>query len=144
VDPDAAGTFQLITATSDQLLKASATATGKILNALEFPMHLASLTPTPTFSTDLLAWADTATGFPPPIGHIRWGLVATPGARTWFHMDSNGFNTFIDVKCGFKVWICIHDEFGQFISIDAFKDFELDDPSGCQIEMILLTPGTRL
>jgi len=138
------GTSQLITAKSEQLLKASATDTSKILNALEFPMNMASMSPTPKFSTDLVAWASTTTGTPPPIGDIRWGLAATAGARTWFHIDSNGFNTFVDVKCGFKVWICIRDEPGQFVAIDAFEDFELDDGSRYQIEAILLTPGTRL
>jgi len=144
VDADMTGTSQLITATTDQLVKAAATDTGKILNALQFPMPLAPVSPTPKFSTDLLAWAITGTESPPPIGHIRWGLAATGGARTWFHLDSNGFNTFIMVLCGFKAWICIRDQFGQFVSIDAFKDFELDDASGYQIEIILLTPGTHL
>jgi len=139
-----AGTSQLITATTDQLLKVAATDTGKILNALEFPMPLASVSPTPNFSTDLLAWAVTGTESPPPIGHIRWGLAATGGARTWFHLDSNGFNTLLMILCGLKVWICIRDQFGRFVSIDAFKDFELDDAGGYQIEIILLTPGTRL
>jgi hypothetical protein len=146
VDPESeeAGKFQLITASSDQLLEASATDAGKILNALEFPMGTAPVSPTPRFSTDLVAWESTSRGIPPPIGDIRWGLAATPGARSWFHIDSNGFNTFIDVKCGLKVWMCIHDKNGQFLSIDAFKDFELDDAVNYRIEAILLTPGTRL
>ena len=146
VDPDSdeAGKSQLITASSDQLLEASTTDSGKILNALEFPMGTAPVSPTPKFSTDLVAWEITSRGTPPPIGDIRWGLAATPGARTWFHMDSNGFNTFIDIKCGFKAWMCINDQDGHFTSIDAFKDFELDDASDYQIEVILLTPGTRL
>jgi len=46
--------------------------------------------------------------------------------------------------CGFKVWICIRDEAGQFVGIDAFKDFELDDAHEYCVEAILLTPGTRL
>lgn len=126
------------------MLEASAADYGKILNALEFPMNLASLSPMPKFSTDLLAWAFTATGFPPPIGDIRFGLAATPGARTWFHIDSNGFLTFIIVMCGYKIWFCIRDQDGQFMVMDAYKDFELDDARGYYIEAILLTPGTRL
>jgi hypothetical protein len=126
------------------LLEAAAVDSGKILNALEFPMNLASLTPAPKFSTDLLAWASTATQFPPPIGDIRFGLAATPGARTWFHVDCMGFLTFIITRCGLKIWICIRDEDGQFVKIDAFKDFELDDAHGYCIEAIALTPGTCL
>ena len=33
---------------------------------------------------------------------------------------------------------------GQFMVMDAYKDFELDDARGYYIEAILLTPGTRL
>ena len=146
MDPDSedAGRSQIITASSDQLLEASASDTGKIINALEFPMGTAPVSPTPVFSSDLVAWENTSHGIPPPIGDIRWGLAATPGARTWFHMDSNGFNTFIDVKCGYKAWLCIYDESGHFNLVDAFKDFELDDPGLFRIEVIWLTPGTRL
>jgi hypothetical protein len=146
VDPesDDAGNSQIITATSEQLLEASASDAGKILNALEFPMGTAPVSPTPKFSTDLVAWEITGRGIPPPIGDIRWGLAATGGARTWFHMDSNGFNTFIDVKCGYKVWLYIYDKCGRFKVIDAFKDFVLDEAGDFQIEVILLTPGTRL
>ena len=102
------------------------------------------VSPTPMFSSDLVAWEITSRGIPPPIGDIQWGLAATPGARTWFHIDSNGFNTFIDVKCGSKVWLCIDDKLGHFKVIDAFKHFKLDEPGDFQIEVILLTPGTRL
>ena len=146
MDPDSedAGNSQITTASSDQLLEASSSDAGKILNALEFPMGTAPVSPTPKFSSDLVAWESTTRGIPPPIGDIRWGIAATLGARTWFHMDSNGFNTFIDVKCGSKAWLCIYDRSGRFKLIDAFKDFELDEPGNFQIEVILLTPGTRL
>ena len=143
-DSDEAGKSQIITASSDQLLEASTTDAGKILNALEFPMGTAPVSPTPKFLTDLVAWESFSHGIPPPIGDIQWGLVATPGARSWFHIDSNGFNTFIDVKCSCKVWMCIQDKCGHFLSIDAFKDFELDDAGDYQIKVILLTPGTHL
>lgn len=146
MDPESedAGNSQIRTATSEQLLEASASDAGKILNALEFPMGTAPVSPTPKFSTDLVAWEITGRGIPPPIGAIRWGLAATGGAQTWFHMDSNGFNTFIDVKCGYKAWLSIYDKYGHFQLIDAFKDFVLDEPGNFQIEVILLTPGTRL
>ena len=146
MDPDSeeAGRSQIITASTDQLLEASISEAGKILNALEFPMGTAPVSPTPIFLTDLVAWEMVSRVIPPPIGDIQWGLAATAGARTWFHMDSNGFNTFIDVKCGYKAWMCIHDKSGDFELINAFKDFDLDDAGDYQIEVILLTPGTRL
>ena len=129
---------------SDQLLKAATVKSGKILNALQFLMNLVSLTPVPKFSIELLAWASTVAESPPPIGDICFGLAATPGARTWFHIDCMGFLTFIMTMCGFKIWICIRDEDGQFLEIDAFKDFELDDANGYCVKAILLTPGTIL
>ena len=107
-------------------------------------MNLASLTPAPKVSTDVLTWASTAAQSPPPIGEIRFGLAATPGARSWFHIDCMGFLTFIMTMCGLKVWICIRDEDGQFLEIDAFKDFELDDADGYCVEAVVLTPGTML
>ena len=107
-------------------------------------MGTAPVNPTPKYSSDLVAWENTGRGNPPPIGDIRWGLATTAGARSWFHMDSNGFNTFIDVKCGYKAWLCIYDKCGQFRVIDAFKDFKLDEAGDFQIEVILLMPGTRL
>jgi hypothetical protein len=107
-------------------------------------MNLAPLTPAPKFSTDLLAWASTATRDAPPVGDIRFGLAATPGARTWFHLDCMGFLTFFITMCGLKIWIGIRDEDGRFMEMDAFKDFELDDAHGYLIEAIALTPGTTL
>lgn len=127
------------------LLEASRQEDGKILNALEFPMVLASLDPEP-FSTDLLAsrLANYSRSITIPIGDIRWGSASTAGARTWFHMDSNGLGTAFKVMCGKKIWIFIRDDEGHFHYIDSLKDFELDDVKGCQLEVVLLTPGTRL
>jgi hypothetical protein len=115
---------------------------GKILNTLEFPMGTAPVSPTPKFSSDLVALEITGRGIPPC--DIQWGLAATPGARTWFHMENYGFNTFIDVKCGFKVWLYIYNKCGHFKLIDAFKDFDPNEAGDFQIEVILLIPGTHL
>ena len=61
------------------------------LNALEFPMGLASLDPPPPkFSTDLLTLQVAGRGIVPPTLDIRCGMVATSGACTWFHINSNG------------------------------------------------------
>ena len=66
-DSDEAGKSQIITASSDQLLEASASDAGKILNALEFPMGTAPVSPTPKFSSDLVAWEITSRGIPPQL-----------------------------------------------------------------------------
>lgn len=112
-DSDEAGKSQLIAPSTDQLLEASASDASKILNVLEFPMDTAPVSPIPKFSTDLVTW-EMACGIPPPISDIWWGLAATSGAQTWFHIDSNDFYTFIDIKCNFKMWMCIIDKDGHF------------------------------
>ena len=140
-----AGEATLTMAKTDDLLEASRQEEGKILNALDFPMVLASLSPPPPFSTDLLAWraTDCSGGTGIPTGDIRWGLAATTGARTWFHLDSNGFALDLTPKCGEKVFIVIRDEKENFRNINVFKDFELDDAKDYRLEAVLLTPGTR-
>jgi len=55
-----------------------------------------------------------------------------------------GFLTFIMTMCGLKVWICICDEDGEFLEIDMFRDFELDDADGYCVEAVVLMPGTML
>jgi len=138
---------------------------GKILNALQFPMPEQGLGENP-FATDSVAWCGTK-GWPdcgeavlPPTSDIRWGLAATTGAVHWWHIDSDGFGTYIDVKAGMKWWIVAkpkahislrgssqHD-FSEFGSIDLFTrpDYKMEDPntSMWDLEAVVLTPGTRL
>lgn len=143
---DEAGEATLTMAKTADLLEAARQQDGKILNALDFPMVLASLNPSPIFSTDLLACrvAGYNGGIGIPTGDIRWGVAATAGARTWFHLDSNGLGLAFKTKCGKKIFIVIHDERGDFHYADAFKDFELDEAKGFRLEVILLMPGTQM
>jgi hypothetical protein len=137
---------------------------GKILNALQFPMPEEGLGANP-FSTDSVAWCGTK-GWRdcndlelPPTADIRWGLAATAGALHWWHIDSDGFGTYIDVKTGMKWWIVArpkqatlqrlcHEDYAQFARTDLFStsDFQLEDPctSVWDVEAVLLTPGSRL
>lgn len=138
---------------------------GKILNALQFPLPEEGLGVNP-FSTESVAWRGTK-GWPdckdlelPPTANIRWGLAATTGALHWFHIDSDGFGTYIDVQTGMKWWIVgkpkkhISSEasspydFSEFARIGLLMEsgFELEEPctSIMDLEAILLTPGTRL
>jgi len=109
-------------------------------------MVLAPLNISPSLSTDNIAWrvADYNGGIAIPTGDIRWGTAATSGARTWFHIDSMGLLLEHVVKCGKKIWIFIRDEEGNFLHVNAFKNFELDEANGYQLEAVLLMPGTRL
>ncbi|KIM43805.1 hypothetical protein M413DRAFT_68970 [Hebeloma cylindrosporum] len=77
-----------------------------------------------------------------PTGHVRWGLAATAGARTWWHIDSNGFLTANQVKDGDKIWIVLRDDDDHFIKTCAFDGFKVDEPGKYTMEAILLRPGT--
>lgn len=39
-----------------------------------------------------------------PLEAIRWMLYATSGAFSRVHVDAAGFNTFVTMKQGVKVW----------------------------------------
>jgi hypothetical protein len=139
-----AGELWLTTATTGQLLEASNAPDGKILNALQFPMGLASLDPPPKYSTDLLALRVSGRGIVPPTSDIRWATAATPGACTWFHIDSNGLGVGSMLKCGLKIWFFLRDDEGKFRVINCFQDFELDEANGYQLEAVVLRPGTHM
>jgi hypothetical protein len=138
---------------------------GRILNALQFPMPEEGLGEN-AFATDSVAWrgtkgwADCDEAVLPPTADIRWGIAATTGAVHWWHIDSDGFGTYIDVKAGMKWWIVAkpkerisfggsygHD-FSEFASIDLFTrpDYEVEDANihMWDLEAVMLTPGTRL
>ncbi len=119
------------------------------MNALEFPQEHAGWEPTAKFSSDRVAWAATTglhdkEGELYPIRDMVWGLGCTAGAYTWWHIDSNGLLTRIEVKCGHKIWIFIFDQNGHFLQTCAFEDFEMDEAGQYRIEAVLLQPGTRL
>src|SRR5271168_1959482 len=127
---------------------------GKILNALHFPMPEEGLAQH-WFSTDSVAWRATK-GRPgsadsdlPPPADIRWGLAATTGAVHWWHIDSDGFGTYLDVITGHKWWIVAKEKnkAPTFGSTTLFLgEYELEEPNTdlWDIEAILLQPGMRL
>lgn len=137
-----------------QMLECSKLPDGKALNALQFPMGEEALARSP-FSTEIEAWQATK-GRPDcdgedsmPAPHLRWGLCATKGASHLWHIDSNGFGTFIDVKTGQKLWIMAHPKEGRtFADITLFlgDDYQLEEPNEglWDLEAILLEPGTRM
>jgi hypothetical protein len=116
------------------------------------------------FSSDSTAWRATkgrggsTDGDFPPLADIRWGLAATKGAIHWWHIDSDGFATFIDVITGYKWWIVARerdsyvasgqkDATPRFGNVNLFLDsYQLEEPNDdlWNIEAILLEPGTRL
>jgi hypothetical protein len=130
----------------------------KALNVLDIPMpegtHSAE-----DFSSDNAAWWEMLQSpwnvdstAERPTADMRWGLCATTGAGHTFHMDSDGFGTYIEVITGVKVWLvvrpkdCETGDYSEFRRIDKFmgEDFDLLDVGECSVEAVILTPGTRL
>lgn len=165
-------TKQVVIGTLQQLLEASRSESGPILNALSFPLPLSGVQATST-NSEVEAWRSTqGEKFCPPevqfpVGDIRWGLAATNGARHWIHIDSDGFGTYIDVQCGGKWWITFNPPANKdkyaFASIYQFLDnFDTNAEKGSSWELatsggkdtkenegwiaeaVYLEPGTRL
>jgi len=79
----------------------------------------------------------------------RWGLAGLKRAFTFWHLDSDGFNTFVDVKNeeGWKWWIIgnADRECASNPQLLLFEGLDLEiGPSNFPVEAILLTKGTRL
>ena len=131
---------------------------GKILNALNFPMPEQGLSSF-SFSTDAAAWngtkgtANCGDDKALPLGDIRWGIAATTGALHWWHLDSEGFGTYIDTRAGLKWWIVgrrkgTAHKFESFGEIDTFfndrYDMEKPNLDLWDLEAVILPPNTRL
>lgn len=136
----------------------SAKEDGKILNALHFPMPEKGMGSEP-FCTDSAAWVCTkgAAGCTqsqaPPLADFRWGLAATAGALSWWHIDSEGFGTYVDTIAGLKWWIVARRK-GKDHGFESFSEakiffngeYEVDHPNEeiWDLEAVVLHPGTRL
>ncbi len=166
--PDGDYAAQMRTGTLLQMLDATRSPTGPILNALSFPRPLKGAVRS-GMSSEVEAWEVTAgKAFCPgtllyPMGEMRWGLAATAGGRHWIHVDSDGLGTYIDVQCGGKWWIIFCPPDGQtkyaFSEILTFlNSFDTNAELGGRWELrtgeqeqfpwvaeaVYLTPGTRL
>jgi hypothetical protein len=149
------GTSRLVCGLAEDLLQVSQDPNGRILNALEFPCLARRDDHSPPCSVDFVAWEQAALmdyedrmeGF--PCSHTRWGLAGLKGAYTFWHLDSDRFNTFVDVKNeeGEKWWIVANTdrECASHSRLLLGKGFDLEmGPSNVPLEAILLTKGTRL
>ena len=127
---------------------------GHPLNALDLPMSDGNHPPS-KLASHLVAWHETQGlpgcpyGVPLPTRDLLWGLASTAGTYSGWHIDSNGFATFIEVKAGMKWWIIATPKEGgdTFDSPNLFlDDFEPYDPNSDRwdIEAILLKPGMIL
>lgn len=88
----------------------------------------------------------------PPYLDIRWGLAATAGAVTWFHIYSNGYATYLTSMAGVKQLVIGRrksgeDNFESYSEVDIFLNgFNLEDPNADRwdLEAVILPPRTRL
>jgi hypothetical protein len=141
------------------LLNSHSSRKGKILNALDFPLPLSGHPPL-SLSSDMVAWRATALmdgcdqEFPESV--TRWGLAATAGAYSSFHIDTDGLATYVDCvnQQGSKWWLLVgpkdSQDFSGLANYEKIFGFhngstaKTDVLGNFQIEAVLLTPGTRL
>ncbi|KAH6871656.1 hypothetical protein BKA70DRAFT_1450930 [Coprinopsis sp. MPI-PUGE-AT-0042] len=127
-----------------------------IVNALTFPMP-PGLRPEQKFpfSSEHIAWLRTLGNHfcfaPYPTSDTRWSLVAFNGALHYFHIDSDGFGTWVEVKHGKKLWVIARpkdESIPSFDNVDGFLKIFGDGSSPntdyWTIEAVVLGPETRL
>lgn len=136
----------------------NATPHGKILNALDFPMWKDSQWDRSPYATDMVVWdylhgnphCGTAT-VPYPTGHMRWGLAGTAHAVSMFHIDSDGFATFVQVVDGKKLWAVYRptptlplSDTNVFLLPDFFQLDRIPPKARFGMEAVVLRPGDLL
>jgi hypothetical protein len=108
-----------------------------------------------SFSSEYYAWlltlGNTFCFGDYPTSHMRWGLVAFNGALHYFHIDSDGLGTWVEVKCGLKLWVIARpkdDKVPSFSDIDAFLknigEGTCPNSDSWIVEAVVLEPGSRL
>lgn len=135
---------------------------GRILNALNFPLSLAGVSPSP-FSSEVEAYLATK-GRPfckdedrYPTSDNFWGLAAHEGARHWSHIDAGGTCTKFKIKDGGKYFIVARNKIpndpqsrpnhAHLTSNHAFTGhFAVDEPNSAvwDYEAFYLLPGDEL
>lgn len=128
---------------------------GKILNGLEFPDPIGCRNPDLQLSSDDVAWVQTTFMRPfcdrqaqKPLSDTRWGLAATAGAITYWHVDSNGYGTYVDVQVGVKWWVVATPRANgpHFANKSLYGKFNPQEVNSTiwDVKGVLLTPGDRL
>ncbi len=146
-----------VTGLVSDILENAQKADGKILNGLEFPMWDVNIKSRSTFAVDVAAW-DYMRGkpycgnltLPYPTEHTSWGLAGTSNTFTFMHIDSDGFNSFLQVLCGLKVWVVYREKSElprSSAKVFLDKNFRLDEykeHAAYDLEAIVLRPGDLL
>ncbi|RXW25757.1 hypothetical protein EST38_g5 [Candolleomyces aberdarensis] len=85
-----------------------------------------------------------------PTADIRFNLAATEGAHHYFHIDSRGDGTWIEVLSGEKLWVIAAPKDRRKLSSTRLWTADEQDVAALKpvedwdFEAVLLTPGTRL
>ena len=152
------GLIPIIVTGHMQDLLENATPHGKILNGLDFPMWKDTQWDRSPYATDMVAWdylhgnphCGTATA-PYPTGHVRWGLAGTAHAVSMFHIDSDGFATFVQVMHGKKLWAVYRpsptlplSDANVFLLSDFFLLDRVPPTAQFGMEAVVLRPGDLL
>lgn len=129
---------------------------GRILNGLEFPDPTGCREPDFQLSTDTVAWGQTRdqplckADRHKPLNDIRWGLAATAHAISYWHVDANGYGTYVDVQEGAKWWVVgkqKEDGLGpSFASKMLYQEFDPQEANDdlWEVHATHLVPGDRL
>lgn len=155
IEPDEDGfSCRVQTATLKDLYWHSLSENGKILNGLEFPCPAGCMEPDVQMSSDGIAWSNTTAKrlcnkpTQKPLTEIRWGLAGTAGAISRWHIDSNGFGTYVDVQTGQKWWVVASPKTDgrTFASRDFYNSFDPQRVNShlWDVTAVLLKPGDRL
>ena len=130
------------------ILEASRSQDSKILNGLSFKDPLAAIERS-SFSSDAHALASVCyqegwTKRGVQRDHLRWSLAATKHAFHWWHIDSDGYGTFVKVVTGSKVWMVGRPKDDLNFEIFNTTSSFADNLSHFDVEAILLQPGSQL
>lgn len=146
----------IITGTLADLYHCATTPGAKIVNALDFHPDLA-VDPAPQLATDLEAFRRTR-NMPFCVGNyprhpMRWALAATKDARHFWHIDSDGFATYIMAQCGKKIVFVgkprdwdMERSFAAFGDQDLFHEFDTGNLNSekWDVEYIILDDDVEL
>ncbi|KAG6912872.1 hypothetical protein DXG01_011433, partial [Tephrocybe rancida] len=140
----------------EQLLDVVECSKPKAINSLDNPQPVDSFSPQ-KFNSGELAWGQ---GLGQeyyrrdkniPFMDLRWGLASTGDTTHNYHLDANGFASFVCVDTGAKLWILATPKKGReaeaFASIHLFTgEYSPDRPNTelWDFEAILLLPSMML
>ncbi|KAG6892285.1 hypothetical protein C0995_004530, partial [Termitomyces sp. Mi166 len=81
-----------------------------------------------------------------PLHDMHWALASTGSAHHYWHIDVNGFGTFVRVESGLKLWYLARPKSGSFedfatveISTDGYTLQESNE-SLWDVELVVLKP----